>query len=673
MYSIDRAKPPLSYLSEIYEGKGAAKAVPFLISRCISRENRLVFYFTEGGTVMGASDQIAESWGHSIMDAHLANIQTLMSILEGFLDRRNYTGEDMRGLTVILKHLKKGGNANLSTVDMNNAEAVASILKSLKVPFAVMRDGDTGKCVFVTRDIPRDRELVKEAFKRFAVAKGADLQQIPIDEFLRYNENKQVKHMDGLDAAELEVFRERMKKYSGQYAVIRNEKDPKKFDIYYPNSKARETEGAVKDMAYDFAGKEGRRYRETVEDFLNKKEVFAKKLTPPSEGVLYIVSKSDPTRFITLSADGYAIHRANCQRVKAKDGTEQLSMTDRNPERHVLPSRDELIQNILSHMPDAVILPEEEMPIVKSISANGQCLFVKDAEFQGAYDSLLDRLSGMRAELPLSPAARENLQKPVLTSYLHIMRDQMDTIMDALKDVGMDRLVSIGDDGATYSIAFPEGNKGIQDIVDGVLFAGQTGLEGLNSRLYNEGRMMRESINEPGLVVIDATLAGAAVMMTDKGASIRQGKDGGGETLTTLNRDSDTYEKDLVNIIQGMKEPVVLTTAEYSLLETDPEKFNQILASRIPSEFDTTAEKEYYRSAEQKQDAIYEELHKRGNAVDIDDLPERQQEAMRHFKDYEIRETFIDRTMFEKITELDFSDRKIQETMQMAEETTYGR
>ena len=77
------------------------------------------------------ADQISESLMHSAMDSHISNTDTLLRILEEMLNRRNFTEEDLRGLSVILKHMRSGGQVNMSTVDMADMEAVCSILQGL--------------------------------------------------------------------------------------------------------------------------------------------------------------------------------------------------------------------------------------------------------------------------------------------------------------------------------------------------------------------------------------------------------------------------------------------------------------------------------------------------------------------------------------------------------------
>ena len=621
------------------------------------------------------SDQVSEQLMHTALDMHANNTHTLLTILDELLARRNYTNEDMRGLKTILKHLKSGGNANLSSIDIKDAEAIGTILKSLKVPFATMRDGDTNRCIIVTRDTERDRALTREAFKRFAVEKGADLQQIPVQELLDANENKQVKYVNGLSAAALEVFKEHMRKYKGQYSVVRSANKDGLFDVYYPHQFSRDVENALKDMSYDLAGQDGRRYEQSLEDYVARKGVFGDKLNPKDDETLFVVSKSDPTRFITISKDGYEVHRAKCTKYKGRDGQERLTMADKFPIRHTMLDRRELFDTIQSFVPDAVILSQEEMGIVSSISANGTCLFVPDNDFSEKLQSLTELLKEKRSDLPMSPAKRDFSEKPVLTSYMKLERPQLDMVVDSLKEHNLDKQISISDDGNSYSIAFPEDNLQIKNRVDAVLFGGLSKIDSLNQRMYNEGRAVSD-FTQPGHVIIDVTTPKACICITEEGATIAGVENGKTDLLLTpdskdsMKRESPEFGDNLAGIISGMKEPVALTREEYDLFNTNPEGFYQILDSRLPHNFDTPAEKEYYRHSEQKEKAVYEELHKHDNTVDMKDLPERSQEAIKNFKELEIREMYVDRTFSEKVQEWDFNDRKMVDRSFLTETTT---
>ena len=620
-----------------------------------------------------AFDQVSESLLRGSLNTTATHTELLLQILEQMLMRANYTNEDMRGLKTILAHLNSGGNANMSSIDIKDAEAIGTILKGLNVPFVTMRDGSTDRCIIVTRDTERDRMLATEAFRRFAVEKGVDLQQISIDELLKANENRQVKHADRLTPAELEVFKERMKSYKGQYAVVRSAVKKGAYDVYYPNKCSREVENALKDMAYDLAGQEGRRYEESVNDFIARRDRFIEKLNVKDNGVMFAVSKSDPTHFISISGDEYSIHRANATRFTDRDGKEHISMTDKFPKRET--DRRKMFESIQDYIPDVVILTQEEMGIVSTVSANGTCIFVPDAEFTKKYQELNAILQSKKPELPLSPAKKDFMEKPVLTSYMKLDRGQLDEVLSELKPNGLDTHLAISDDGVSFSIAFKEDDLQVKEKVDTVLFGGLSKLDSLNARLYNEGRAV-DDFNKPGFVVFDAASYGAAIFMTEEGAVIAGVKDGKSEKLLTpdeketMKRDNPEFGDTLAGMINGMKEPVIMKKEEYDLLKSEPEKFATILASRIPSQFDTPAEKEYYRHAEQKERAAYEELHKHDNTIDAKNLPERSQEALKHYKELEISELYVDRTFTEKITEMDFSDRKMIDRSFLEEITT---
>lgn len=625
---------------------------------------------------MSTADQVSESLFRGYLDASARQTEMILRILENFLNRTNYTNEDMRGVKTLLEHLQSGGNVNMSSVDLKDSEAIGTILKSMNVPYVCMRDGDTDKCVVITRDTERDRNLTREAFRRFAVDRGADLQQIKIDELLQANENKQIKHADKLTPEQLEVFKERMKNYKGQYAIVRNRQDNKCYDLYYPNKCSREVENALKDMVYDFTGEKGAKYNLDVQTYLNKRSEFAEKLFPGEGETLYLVSKSDPTRFITVTDDGYAIHRAKATAFKGKDGKEHLTMTDKFPIRHSILDRMELMDNIKDFVPDAVLLTEAEMGIVSSVSSNGACLFAPDHEFGAKYQALAGLLNSRKSDMPVSPIRSDFIEKPMLTSYIKLSKEQLDSVVTELKKSGLDRQLAWADDGATFSIAFPEENTKMQGIVDSVLFGGLSELDSINQKMYQEGRAV-DDFNKPGFAIFDAASPGATIFTTEKGVSIAGIKDGISDKLTDeqsenreYNRNDPEFGANVAGLIKSMKEPVALKVSEYDLMQTDRERFTQILTARIPSKFDTPAEKEYYKHDTEKDKAIRNEIHKRDNAIDAKDLPQRSQDALKKFEDLEIRDLYVERTFTEKITEMDFADRKMVDRSFMSETTT---
>ena len=427
----------------------------------------------------------------------------------------------------------------MSNIDTRDAERLMGYLRELKVPYVMMSDKDPDRYVVITRDTNHDRELVREAFKKMKAQLGYELQQVPVGVFLSANENRQVKHIDGLDTAELEVFKERMKQYQGQYAVVRNTDDSQIFDIYYPTTASHEVENALKDMFYDFSGREGEEYREKINDYLKERDRIKEGLNPRED-------------------------------------------------------------KVVPDMPESL---KKDMP---------------------------------------------------LTSYVHIKRDQLDDILKELKAEGLDKRVAIAESEASYSIAFPENDRIINDKVERMLFGTLKGAERLNAKLYFEGRS-ESDIDLAGSYIIDAKVRGASIEVIRKGARVMHLRDGNSERLLTLNREDEGYSNALADIITKMQEPVVLSKQEYRLIKDDPEKFNEIIKQRLPSESDNPAEQEYRRHKEQMQRAIYEELHRIESMADAKDLPERSREAMRAYKNREIRETYIDRTFKEKITEMDFS------------------
>ena len=115
--------------------------------------------------------------------------------------------------------------------------------------------------------------------------------------------------------------------------------------------------------------------------------------------------------------------------------------------------------------------------------------------------------------------------------------------------------------------------------------------------------------------MIDADFKGASVKVNNEKLSIIQVTDGKDKKVTKvlkeIPRSDPDYEKTLENLIDGMKEPVVLSDVEYGYMKSDIAKFNSLVQSRIPSENKSDAEIEFIRNVRADHQRTYDELHEK--------------------------------------------------------------
>nr|WP_297704119.1 hypothetical protein [uncultured Butyrivibrio sp.] len=600
--------------------------------------------------------------------------QLLARILANLSERAAFTRESNDGIKALLEHLKKGGKVDTTTIAKEDAAMVDEILRTSKIPFVMAYDSKEGHVLLMTRDT--DRDVLQDVLKQYAIKKGTELQEIEAADFLKAYEGKEIRIQKGLDRAEVALFREKTGQYNCTYAVLNSAEEPGKFEIMYPRDKAKACEDALKDVSYDFAGEEGRKYKETILDNLKKREIFMDTVRPADEEMVFVCSKNDPTKFIAITHDGFSVHDIQTMREKLEDGKSNVRLVDRNTAISNSFNKEKLAK-CLDQIKDPVLLSSDEFPLVRGISMTGVASFVKDAQFKESYEKVVNLLFGKEVSYPrkFAGAVRDDLDKP--RTYEKLVGSQVDEIMDKLSTLGLSKYIVEASDMDRTSIAFPDKlTSKIQPVVDEVLFKGLSGADLIQKQLLHDGRGTLD-IHKAEDVVIDASLKGIALFFEKNGVNIVQSateeeKKSGipNKSLERISRKDPEYDAKVLSFITQMKEPVVIDKGEYRDKKDDPAAMSKLIRSRIPSEHESSAEKEYQKFTMEHKKGIYEQLHSLNNDVDhMDELTERQQEAAREHYSRKYEDIYVSRSTFEKLSTLDFTDKRYART-EMFEQTT---
>ncbi len=597
----------------------------------------------------------------------------MAKILSNLSERADFTGETNDGIETLLKHLKNGGKIDTTMVAKEDTEMLDEILRANKLPYVMAYDSASQSVFLMTRD--KDRSVLEDVLKQYGIRKGTELQEIEISDFLKAYDGKEIRIEKNLDAATIELFREKAKQYNCTYSVTTSTENPGKFELVYPREKEKDCDNALKDVAYDFSGEEGRIYKEKLTQNIEKREEFKKNLRPIGDETVIICPKDDPTRFLAVTRDGFSVHDIQTMREKLKDGESNIRLVDKNTAVYNTFDKEKL-GKYLDLMKEPVLLSMEEFGLLKGISISGKASFIKDSEFKDKYKKLTEALLNKEASYPALMTLQKEDKKEKIISYENLLGSQIDQIEDALQSTGLSKYLVQGQDADTMSLAFPERFKDeIVPVIEEVLYKDSQEAERLQKELLYKGRGTLD-IHKAEDIVIDINMPGVALFFEKDYMSIvqkpteeekLQGKKN--IPLEKIYRDDPEYDKKVTDVISSMKEVVVLDKDEYRQKQGTEGELSKLIRSRMPSEHKTDAEVEYDKFIEAHNKSMYEALHNQINDVDhIDELNERQQEAVHAHYSRSYEDIYVNRSTFEKVSTLDFSDRKFQRT-EMHEQT----
>lgn len=601
--------------------------------------------------------------------------QLLARILSNLSERAEFTKESNEGIKALLKHIQKGKQLDYTPIAKEDAQMVDEILRNSKIPYVMAFDSKAGHVILMTRD--SDRKALEDVLNQYAIKKGTELQEIEVNDFLKAYEGREIRVEKNLDAAFVELYREKAKQYDCIYSVVESTENPGKFEIMYPREKERGCENAMKDVAYDFSGEDGRDFKHRITENIRTREDFKNNLRPAGDETVFVCSKKDPTRFLAITKDGFSVHDIQTMREKLSEGGSNVRLVDKNTASFNTFDKEKL-GKYLDIIKEPVMLTADEFNIVKGISISGKASFIKDEEFKAAYQKLLETLDSREIGYPKRLAESAGLKKEAITGYENLYGSQVDEIEDRLMGTGLEKYLIQGTDQDRISIAFPERLKDkMSPIIEDVLYKDLEGYEKMQKELLYQGRGTLD-IHKAEDIVIDAALPGVALFFDKDCMNIvqrateeerAQGKKN--IPLDRIDRGDPLYDEKVSKIISSMKEVVVIDKDEYRGKSGDEAELSKLIRSRIPSEHKTDAVNEYEKFIEEHQKSMYEAIHKQANDTDhMDELTEKQQEAVRAHYSRSYEDIYVSRSIAEKVTTMDFSDKRYSRTDIYEQQTT---
>lgn len=582
---------------------------------------------------VGIGSEAGEATASLGMQTAVQLMQSMIHVLEALAGRQNkiYRDPDTdRGLTVLLNHAKGGGMVMQSVVDQDDSATFAESLKEYHVPFVKVQEKGAEHAIFLTRDT--DRASVETAYRRFSLLSGIGMNEVSAKEFIELSDRQDATKIAGLKSEEVELFRMKMAGREGTYAVLRSETG---FDLLFLKKDREVMEKAFKDMVYELSGEAGDRYRKSLCEDLMKRDRFLSEAVPKDESIHYIADAEKPNEFLAVTKDGFSFHS-----VQLLDGI------CRDAEGKKLYEHDRLLP-FIRQLKKPVLLEESEMLFVKGIDRNGQAILEEQGKIMKYCEEVKQLISRRPFYHGIRPRAVEQHEK--IRTLSRLDADQISRLYTAVKEANFLESVAITQNSIAYPVTI---EKEMEEILSRTIYRGLSDLEKIEDTVYFENRGDLHDLSAPKYL-LDAGdgRSGYVFQITKETLTIYE-KGEAIEVLTGADRDLS-----LVELYRSMEEPVVLTEEEMR----DVEERNEAIAERVQSHQHTDAS-EYLRTQDShKKQELYEMKDK--DDPKINRLDDRQKEAAETVFSYETKDLYIDRSILEKVTTMDFHRRLEQHTV----------
>lgn len=585
---------------------------------------------------MSASEAIGDKMfgaADSYIKVLLQSMDRVITELEKINTYRDVSSE-LEGLNTILKYIKKGGHVQESKIPTADQELFASALKSMKVPYSLI-DGGNGTSIFITRDI--DQAGVKEAFNRYAIEKNIGVGEMDLTKFINLQEGKDIASFDNLDAAELNVLKHEMSEKNITYAasVIKDEDGNDKFTVYCSGANKDEVEKSLKNVCYDFSGEEGQKYHTDLLNDIRAREKFSAKFIPENkDDIKYIFDKDNPSKYISIKGDKAYLHSIDF----SKDPIEDVI------QKSMAFHKADVMKVIDGYLKTPVVVDKKDIQdLIKDTFSDGRSAFNTE-NFKENFNKLAMDLSERTDVCPHSHV-KDVKDIGKIYTLQGIPDDKLIEISNAMKEANMLGKVAF----SGHDIAYSDKDKYFFDkIVDSVMFKNLSNEDKMINRLYLEGRGDAVMINNYPKYIIDIESHGH-VKFTEKGMDIDID-----DHKYSLSKDDPKYESYMTRLLNAMKDPVILTEAEYN----DPTK-DQIISRRAANIGKTPAIKAYKELDDHFKQELYE-VHSRDDVKE--NFSGKQKEAVKKFSEHIVTDRYVDRTFVEKIMDGDVGRKLKQET-----------
>lgn len=556
--------------------------------------------------------------------------------------KKGYVDEHMKGAKAILKHINKGGQVNYQAVDVEDAALLEKLMQNKRIPYTKVSEID-GKAVYVTRDT--DKKKMEHVFEMMADELKVGFKEMKPLEFLTDNEGREVGHALGYTEAELEVFRKEAAKLGFSYAVVGNEKVKGQYDILYSKRDDALVKKALKGMAYEMSGPEGREYMEDIQRALAVKNSVMSHSKENPDKVLFIVNNNNPMQFITIQGNTMVQHTLSVEEKTGRDGQPKLVVKDSI--KKTIPFGNRELTLAMKAYGKCSIIPENRMSFVKGFDSSKAAIVPDAKEAVRAMETI--QKDCKRSAFPFYEA---NIGRKGSVQF-----DKVRTLSDVEPDVLADISRELASKGLYYmavsgDFLFKEKDKAAVDIVlDKHLYKEESFLERFQSMLYYEGR------GPEGIDLRKPDAPYYVLSAKDPNIVLKVSKDEfeiikDGSTVAKMDALQEGFEEQLSSLLSKMEDVAVLTEDE---MKREPAEKVALIERRALSK-ENEASKQYYRDYDEKKEQFVN--------TKIEDMSPEDKEIVKSYTCHEIRETYVERSFSEKIMDMDFGTKLREEHVQ---------
>lgn len=557
--------------------------------------------------------------------------------------KKGYMDEHMKGAKAILKHINRGGKVAYQAVEVEDAALFEKLLRNQRIPYTRMQDMD-GKAFYITRDT--DNKKVEHVFEMMADELKVGFREMTPHEFLSENEGREVGHALGYTEAELEIFRKEAASLGFSYAIVGNEKEKGKYDILYSTRDDKLVRTALKGMAYEMSGPEGKEYKADIDNALAVKASILQQSKTNRDQMIYIVNENNPMQFITIK-DGIMVqHNLSVEEKAGRDGQTKLVMKDQT--KKTMPFGNRELTLAMKSYGKCAIVPEEKMSFIQGMDSS-KAVIVSDAKIA------VEALETVQKEIKkdLYPSYEANIGRKGNVKF-----DKVCTLSDIDPQVMMQITREMEKEGLFFTAVsgdflFKEQDKAQVDaVLNRTLYKDMTPLERFQEMIYYEGRTPSVSSEDP-TYIMSAKDPNFVLKLSEEGFSIFKN----GKEVAFMKSSQEFYEQQLENFLTHMKDVAVLTESEMKMEAKDK---IAIIEERVATK-ENEASKQYFKD--------YQERKEQFLNTKIEDMSPEDKEIAKSYTDHEIQVTYVERSFSEKIMDMDFGTKMREQTVETTRTT----
>lgn len=318
---------------------------------------------------------------------------------------------EKRGIKAILSHVEKGNGTLTASVSEERAEAFKELLKENHIPYVEIAhtDPETRERVmfFVYRD--SDRGRMEKVIREFLLDIDKSCHEVDLDTFERMMDGQTYGSVSGMSREEIYIFREAAKNHDIHFSIVA---DGSRYRVVANDAGA--LEDALADMAYYMAGERGRAYQGRIAGCLLQREGFLQKVQPEKGIVKYVVDVRNPQNFISIDEKGFTTHSVRAREEPGPDGAVKRILYDAM-HNTCFGMDKEWLQELASGFSCAVVLSEEEFPLVQGITAAGEAVLSPD--FVEQYGEFLERMKKAGPDIRRMPGWESLYKREALAGY----------------------------------------------------------------------------------------------------------------------------------------------------------------------------------------------------------------------------------------------------------------